>query len=234
MSRPILRFAATHSGTLVARSIEWLASTWDLSVSGEEHVESVRETGAGIVFCFWHGRMLELVCLHARTGVGVLVSGHADGVMAARIIEPLGYVPIQGSRRYAPVAGFRAMLRHAEAGGDLALTPDAHSDAHRVLPGAIALARLTGNPLVAVAAGSDRCRRIESWDRFEVPWPGSKVLVRYAEPVWLPEAAGETAIERATSTLEERLRTMHADLERELTGGRPRETVPRPQPTLRG
>ena len=123
MSRPVLRRLASRSGWLVARLVGVLSRTWRVEVSGREHVQGVRAEGRGVLFCFWHGRMLELAVAHARQGVGVLVSSHPDGLMAARIIASLGYVPITGSRRRNPLAGFRAMLRHAQSGGDLALTP---------------------------------------------------------------------------------------------------------------
>lgn len=218
MSRPVLRRLASRSGWLVARLVGVLSRTWRVEVSGREHVQGVRAEGRGVLFCFWHGRMLELAVAHARQRVGVLVSSHPDGVMAARIIASLGYVPITGSRRRNPLAGFRAMLRHAESGGDLALTPDAHSDIHRVLPGAVALARLTGHALVPVAAAARPCRRVESWDRFEIPLPGSRVLIRYGEPVRVADAADAAVREDATQELESRLRALHLGLEDELAG----------------
>ncbi len=221
MSRPVLRFASSRGGWLVARVLGAFSRTWRLEVSGSEHLRSLRNEGAGVLYCFWHGRMLELVVEHAWRGIGVLVSSHPDGIMAARIISQLGYVPITGSRRRSPVAGFRAMLRHADSGGDLALTPDAHSDIHRVLPGAVALARRTGHALLPVAAAAHPCRRIVSWDRFEIPWPGARVLIRYGPPVRVPGNADGTTLKNATVELESRLRVLHHDLEEELAGRRP-------------
>lgn len=211
---------ATQGGWLVARLVRVLARTWRMEISGSEYVQSLTSHGTGILYCFWHGRMLELAPAHARKGVGVLVSSHSDGVMAARIVAPLGYVPITGSSRRNPVAGFRAMIRHARAGGDLAMTPDAHSSAHRVLPGATALARRTGHALLPVAAAARPCRRIVSWDRFEIPWPRARVLIRYGEPVHVPSEADGAAALAATAILESRLRALHRELEEELAGGR--------------
>lgn len=210
--------------------VRLLARTWEIEIDGVERLAAARRAG-GVLYCFWHGRMLELAAAHAGQGVGVLVSSHPDGVMAARIIGPLGYVPIRGSRRRTPIAGFRAMLRYAAGGGDLALTPDAHSDGHRVLPGAVALARLTGHALLPVAAAAAPCRRVESWDRFEIPWPGARVRIRYGEPVLVPESAAPAAEEAIRRDLEAELQRLHADLERELAAdvrGSPRPSVALP------
>ncbi|HUP02029.1 MAG TPA: DUF374 domain-containing protein [Gemmatimonadota bacterium] len=227
MSRPVLRAIASRGGWLVARLVEALSRTWRIDVSGNRHLQAIEAEGDGVVFCFWHGRMLELAVAHARHGVGVLVSSHPDGIMAARIIAPLGYIPIRGSRRRNPVAGFRAMLRHAESGGDLALSPDAHSDIHRVLPGAVALARRSGHVLVPVAAAARPCRRVVSWDRFEIPWPGARVRIRYGEPVRVPAGVSAAACEKISRDLERRLRALHREIEEELAG-RPRRVARRP------
>lgn len=230
MRHPFLRAAASRAGWAVARLVATLARTWRVEVDGSERLAEARRSG-GVLYCFWHGRMLELAAAHAGQGVGVLVSSHPDGVLAARIIEPLGYIPIRGSRRRNPIAGFRAMLRYAAAGGDLALTPDAHSDGHRVLPGAVALARLTGHALLPVAAAAAPRRRVESWDRFEIPWPGARIRIRYGPPVLVPPRGGKAAGEVARRELETSLTRLHAELERELAG-RPqaahRPTVPLP------
>ncbi len=233
MSRPHLRFLASNSGWLVARFVKALSSTWRADVTGLEHLQAVRDEKCGIIFCFWHGRMLELAALHAGKEVGVLVSSHPDGVMAAKIVGPLGYVPIRGSRRRTPVAGFRAMMRHAAAGGDLAITPDAHTDIHSVLPGAVALARRTGHALVPVAAAARPCRRVESWDRFEIPWPGARVKIRYGSAVWVAKAADERLIANASQELGIRLCMLHRQLESEFTE-QPRRVERRRRATLSG
>lgn len=217
MSRPVLRFVASQAGPVVARAIEVVAGTWDVRIDGEEHLAEAR-AGGGILFCFWHGRMLELAPTHAHQGIGVLVSGHPDGILAARIVGPLGYVPILGSQRRSPVAGFRAMLRHANRGGDLALAPDAHSDRHRVLPGAVALSRRTGHALLPVAAAARPLRRVESWDRFEIPWPRARVWIRYGPPMWIPRTIPEPALHEASRELEGALEALHRRVESELDG----------------
>jgi hypothetical protein len=204
---------ASRGGPLVSTLVRSLSSTWQIEIEGGEHMEEARDGARGVLYCFWHGRMLELANAHARRGVGVLVSGHPDGIMAERIIRPLGYVPIRGSSRRRPVAGVRAMLRHASAGGDLALTPDAHSDG-RFQPGAIALARRTGHALLPVAAAANRRRRVDSWDRFEIPWPGARVRILYGEPVLVAPDADRVEMEACRRRLESGLRELHDRAER--------------------
>lgn len=207
------RFVGRRAGWTLAGFVRALAWSWDYEIDGVESLAEARVGGRGVLFCFWHGRMLELAPAHADRGIGVLVSSHPDGAAAAGIIDSLGYVPIEGSRLRSPVAGVRAMLRYAEAGGDLALAPDAHTRVNRAHPGAVALARLSGHALVPVAASARPRRLVESWDRFEIPRPRARVRVRYGPPSVVPAAATPAEQEAARRSLEETLRTMHEELE---------------------
>lgn len=228
MKRSTVRKWASRGGWFVATIVRLMSRTWRVEAGGADHLRAVRDGGHGILYCFWHGRMLELVAAHADQGVGVLVSSHPDGILAERVIEPLGYVPIRGSQRRGPVAGVREMLRYAAEGGDLALTPDAHSDPHSILPGAIRLAQLTGHALVPVAATARPRKRLGSWDQFEIPLPGARVAIRYGEPVFVPAKADARMAEAVRRDLQASLSALHAELEAEM-GGRPRRVVQRPR-----
>lgn len=209
------RFAGRRAGWTLAGFVRALAWTWDYEIDGVERLAEAREGGRGVLYCFWHGRMLELAPAHADLDVGVLVSSHPDGAAAAGIIDSLGYVPIEGSRLRGPVAGVRAMLRYAEAGGDLALAPDAHARVGRAHPGAIGLARLSGHAVVPVAASARPRRLVASWDRFEIPRAGARVRIRYGSPLTVSASATAAEQEAARRSLEEVLRTMHEELEAE-------------------
>jgi len=212
----LLRETARRAGGTVARGIRLWSRTWRLDIRGAESIRRAREISPGIVYCFWHGRMLELVNLHADESVGLLMSPHRDGTAAAHVVRRLGYVSIPGSRKRRPLSGFRTMLRHAATGRDIALTPDAHAPDRTAHPGAVALARRSGYALVAVAAGARPRLRLRSWDRFEIPLPGARVVVRYGGPRRVPKDADREAQEGARRALEEELERLHADIEREL------------------
>lgn len=214
----LFHLAARRLARPVAAGLRVLARTWRCEVEGARHLAEARSLAGGVLYCFWHGRMLELAVAHADRGVGILVSDHPDGRAAASIVERLGYVPIPMDRWRNPLPGIRAMLAHAAAGADLGAAADAHSPEHRVRPGAIALARRSGLAIVPVAAAARPLRRVDSWDRFEIPWPGARVRVRYGPPLTVPPDADAAARERARRALEASLVALHAGLEIELAG----------------
>ena len=72
MRRPVLRAIASRGGPLVSLFVRLLSRTWWLEIEGLEHFEEARVAGRGVLYCFWHGRMLEL----AEANAGRLPSEH--------------------------------------------------------------------------------------------------------------------------------------------------------------
>lgn len=56
-------------------------------------------------------------------------------------------------------------------------------------PGALWLARLSGQPLVVVAAAARPAVRLPRWDRHLVPLPGPDIAIVYGEPITVDRRA---------------------------------------------
>ncbi len=57
-----------------------------------------------------------------------------------------------------------------------------------IKPGLIRIAQFTGMPIVpTITSARHRWVFSKSWDRFMVPKPFSRVIIRFAEPVYVPE-----------------------------------------------
>jgi lysophospholipid acyltransferase (LPLAT)-like uncharacterized protein len=66
--------------------------------------------------------------------------------------------------------------------------------AERVQPGVVALAALTGAPVVPFGFAARPARRLHSWDRFMVPLPFARAAVVFGAAAMVPrEADRETA-----------------------------------------
>ncbi len=198
------RFQA--AGVLGQGLLGALFTTVRFERSGTEHFEELRALGRPVVFVFWHDQLLPLAHVHREEGVVVLVSEHADGEYIARILERQGFGTARGSSTRSGARGLRGLVRALRAGNDVAITPDGpRGPRHRFKEGALMAARLTDHPIVPLAAGASAAWRFDSWDRFMVPRPFSRVRVAYGEPRWIPRE-----LER------DELRTRAGELERTL------------------
>jgi hypothetical protein len=72
-------------------------------------------------------------------------------------------------------------------------------------PGAVWLAKTTGNPVLPFHLEADRFWTVNSWDRTQIPKPFSTVALVVGEPFNVPGSADDVAIEAARGELEKRL-----------------------------
>lgn len=202
---------AAAGGTL----LDALLATVSFSVRGESHYRELWAEGEPCIFVLWHGRLLPLTYLHRNQGIATMASRSEDGEYIARILRRWGCRPVRGSSSRGGDAALRELVRHARDGHSLAFTPDGpRGPRQRMKPGALVAARLTGLPIVPMAAGTDRAWWFESWDRFLVPKPFARVRVRYGPPRRIARDASDAEIEAHAGALESELNRLMNEVDR--------------------
>src|SRR5205085_4892167 len=95
------------------------------------------------------------------------------------------------------------LKRDMAAGKPAAFTLDGPRGPAKVAqPGAIWLAKATGNPIVPFHIESDRHWTATSWDRTQIPKPWSTVAIAICEPLAIAASADEAALEAGRQELE--------------------------------
>jgi lysophospholipid acyltransferase (LPLAT)-like uncharacterized protein len=74
-----------------------------------------------------------------------------------------------------------------------------------VKQGIIELARLARKPIVPVTYSADKKKLFRSWDRFLLPYPFSKIIFLWGDPVFVPEDVRGQELEQRRRELEGRL-----------------------------
>lgn len=143
-----------------------------------------QDPGSGVIYAFWHGRMLIPLFTHRRRRISILISQHRDGEIISRVARVLGYNPVRGSTTRGGARALREMLRQAKRGGCLAITPDGPRGPRFIFQsGAVKLAQLTGLPILPVGIGIERKKVLRSWDRFVIPLPFSNCVYVFGERI---------------------------------------------------
>lgn len=191
-------------GVLGAPLVRALLGTVCFSVEGDEELRRFRRNGQPFIFALWHGQLLPLIYHHRDQGVTSLVSQHGDGEYIARVMMRLGHgTAARGSSTRGGAEGLRALVRAARGGADLAITADGpRGPRHEFKAGALIAAKLTGHPIIPVAAAPSRAWVLRSWDRFIVPKPFSRVRVVYGEAVRVERDCGEDELDRIAARLQ--------------------------------
>ena len=191
------------------RVVAALGATLRWRTEGLEHFESITRSGRQPVMAFWHGRILTATYFFRRRGIVVISCVNFDGEWIAGIIERFGYGTARGS---SSRGGRRALLqlrRDMAAGHPAGFTVDGPRGPARVAqPGAVWLAKATGNPVLPFHLEADRYWELGSWDRTQIPKPFATVRLVVGEPLEVPADADDARIEVARLELETRLRSL--------------------------
>jgi lysophospholipid acyltransferase (LPLAT)-like uncharacterized protein len=191
------------TGVLGSALLRSLFATTRVQRKGQEVLERMERP---VVFTLWHGHLLPLIHYHRNSGMVTLVSQHRDGEHVARVLEKSGFVTVRGSSTRGGVLGLRGLVRKAREGCDVAITPDGpQGPRRRFKPGALLVARLTGHPIVPVAAGISRAWNLGKWDRFLVPKPFATVKIAYGTPMFVPRREEDESTEDIVGRLEQEL-----------------------------
>src|SRR5215469_9037195 len=143
-----------------------LGSTFRWKAEGAEHYDVVLRSGRQPIMAFWHGRILSATYYWRRRGIVVITSENFDGEWIAGIIEKFGYGTARGSTSRGARRALLQLTRDMRAGKPAAFTIDGpRGPAQVAQPGAVWLAKATGNPVVPFHIEADRAWTLNSWDR---------------------------------------------------------------------
>jgi lysophospholipid acyltransferase (LPLAT)-like uncharacterized protein len=191
------------------RLIAALGSTLRWRTEGLDELDRIKASGRQPIMTFWHGRILPATYYFRRRGIVVITSENFDGEWIAGIIERFGYGTARGSTSRGARRALRQLTRDSGAGRPVGFTLDGPRGPARVAqPGAVWLAKATGNPVLPFHLEADRSWTLNSWDRTQIPRPFSTVSIAMGEPLNVPGDADEAGIEAARLQLEDRLRAL--------------------------
>ena len=175
-----------------------LTLRWE--VRGGEHFDSIVASGHRAIFTFWHSCIFAATWLWRKRGIVVMSSRSRDAEYVGRFIKRFGYGTARGS---ATRGGGRALAEMAECltnGIHVAFTIDGpRGPAYVAKPGAVTLARHTGQAIFAFHVAVRRAVELPSWDRLQIPLPFTRAVVVAAEPIYV---ARDASPEEVASTQE--------------------------------
>lgn len=180
------------------------------------------DEGKPFILAFWHGRIAMMpYCWRKGAAMNMLISRHRDGELIANTIAYFGLKSVRGSaarpgsaKERGGQAALIAMLRCLRAGECVGITPDGpRGPRMRASEGAIALAALSGAPVIPCAFATRARRVMRSWDGFIVPFPFTKGAFVWGNPLHVSHETFPEEFEKARQALENGLNgvTFEAD-----------------------
>ena len=179
-------------------------------VVGAGHLDAVLAEVPAFLPVYWHQH--HLFCAQyllaqqqgRKLRTGFLISPSRDGELGAMIMRRLGGHVIRGSSTRTGALAmkeyFQALMREQVSP---VLNPDGpRGPRFKCKPGAILLAQMSGRPLLPLAYAASRAWLVH-WDKFVLPWPGSRIAIAIGAPRSVARGTDAAAMERIQGELEE-------------------------------
>ncbi len=173
-----------------------------------------------VIFCIWHNRLalclevyrIYLRQLGRRPRLAAMVSASKDGGLLVRVLELYNVQPARGSSSRRGRQALLELLTWAERDYDLAITPDGpRGPCYVAQDGVISLAQISGLPIVPVSYELGWKISVKSWDRFQIPLPFTRCIMRLGPPLAVPRDASDAQREELRAELERRLNALTVD-----------------------
>ncbi len=190
--------------------VRLIGSTLRYSLINAESLRKAKEDGNCIVV-IWHQKFFPLLYSHSNSGCNILVSHHRDGELIARTLRYLGFHVTRGSTTQGGVKACRLMTK-AVRKHDLAITPDGpKGPQYHFSPGAVAIAKHSGRPILPVGIGAQFATYCSSWDRFMIPLPLSRIKIVFGNVHYIARTADDASV---SIQLTEELKELNSIAER--------------------
>lgn len=181
--------------------------TLRLRVENEKEWMDYLKNGGSVIFCGWHQQFFSAIRYFPNYKIfnpSIMISQSKDGEIAAGVAKRAGWNPIRGSSSKGGIGALKKMianLRQTKLAAHIVDGPRGPSG--QVKTGVIRLAHAANAVIVPVYVSADNAWYFNSWDKFLLPKPFSRVLIRFGEMIKFDRVKDEASIEIQRKQLEE-------------------------------
>lgn len=199
-----------------AAYIWFVRATTRWTVVNDGPAQSRWDAGEPFILAFWHGRLLMMPrCWRRGVPIEMLISEHRDGRLIANTVAHFGIDTVAGSSTRGGTAALRRMVSVLKNNGYVGITPDGpRGPRMRTSEGIVAVAKLSGVPVIPATYSVRRRKVLGSWDRFLVAWPFNRGVIVWGNPITVERKADEAALEGARKAIEDELNRISAEADR--------------------
>jgi hypothetical protein len=120
------------------------------------------------------------------------------------------------------MVALRKLAGEMRRGSDSGIAPDGpRGPRQRAQIGAVLLARLSGCPLVPVTFAASRGKFLSSWDRFFIPYPFSRGVFVFGDPILVSKHEERSSLEEKRQLLEDELNRITKEADEYFNGRNP-------------
>jgi lysophospholipid acyltransferase (LPLAT)-like uncharacterized protein len=170
--------------------LDLYTKTLHVQFEGIEKIRKHLENGERIIMASWHQRFFGGFFLPKifQWSPCIMISKSRDGDFISKIVSHIGWIPVRGSSSRGGKEALRAMVQSVKEnriGGHIVDGPT--GPPRIVKPGLISLAQSANAVICPTLVSYEKAWIANSWDRFMIPKPFSRVLFRFGSTFSVPE-----------------------------------------------
>jgi lysophospholipid acyltransferase (LPLAT)-like uncharacterized protein len=188
-------------GLVVVRVI---SATYTIKMIDPEIERNVFKRGQIPIYASWHQRFFAGITLFARRKpISIMISQSRDGELISRIAHVLGWYPVRGSSSKGGRQALRKLKKLIHEGYKVGHIVDGPRGPFGVVkPGLLLIAQNTGMPIIPIIISAEKKWVFNSWDRFIIPKPFSRVIIRFCDEICVPRKLSLSDFEEKRSQIE--------------------------------
>lgn len=208
---------------LLYKFIRIYSLTYRLEVQNEEEWLDYLHNNGRIILCVHHQQFFPAIRYFQRYKKykpGLMVSKSKDGEFISAVANRSGWTTVRGSSSRGGRQALKDMIDHViehRLAGHIIDGPRGPFGV--VKPGVIRLAHDTGSVIVPFYTRANRAWYFRSWDKFFLPKPLSKVILRFGEKIEFKQTDSTEEFEQQRKTLEDILSSGNDKLRAEVANG---------------
>tara|TARA_B100001175_G_scaffold296785_1_gene285984 strand:- start:491 stop:1153 length:663 start_codon:yes stop_codon:yes gene_type:complete len=162
------------------------------------------------IFCCWHNKLfLGPYFLPKHFKINALQSSHSDGMMTAILFKLMKINIIFGSSKKEGSKAFFNMVKSIKKGESVAITPDGpKGPREKVKDGIIKLAQVTGAPIIPLVWFTNKNKKLDSWDKFVIPYPFSKGNYVFGKAIFVNRKLNQNELKQKKQSVEDTLKKL--------------------------
>ena len=188
-----------------------ISATYRVKMINPEIEKNVLENGQIPIYGSWHQRFFPGIIFFARRKpISIMISRSKDGEIVSNIVQLLGWSPVRGSSSKGGSHALRKIKKLVLKGYKVAHIVDGPRGPLGVVkPGLLLIAQATGMPIIPTITSAEKKWIFNSWDRFMVPKPFSRVIIRFSEEVNIPRKLPPSDFEAKRSQIENTFKKLY-------------------------
>lgn len=209
-NRFLSHYFLPQAGLILVKTI---SMTYRVRIISPENETKTLAQFKSLIYASWHQRFFPGITLFSKKRpIAIMISQSRDGEYIAKVAEALGHRPVRGSSSRGGSLALRELKRLVDKGYKVAHIVDGpRGPFGMVKPGLVSMAQATGVPIVPVVVSPQKAWVFNSWDRFMVPKPFSRIVIRYGEPIQVGRRLSRDEFERIRLKVEHKLQSLYEE-----------------------